>query len=372
MEHRLGEATISKTDDFYIVGENGVRTVENIYRVRENNQLPFTKNVNGLDQFIHRAQKIKSNAMDIEISGDRLSVEATNKGIQVYLGAMAHHLSSWSLNQLASAMHIPVKYVQEMMKHKKYDLLNQNFSSWISSHGNEKKFKVRTHDNMVRGILSTDYVTADVDYVLPILRKGLSDTTMSFRVDRGTINPEFTNIRIISNQQIDVGGDPHFVGFRFATSDVGQSVVKFEYFIFRSMCSNGMFFGKKGGELLNKRHTTKDMVNTDYMAHTIRTAFTGLDKLIEKTSDALIASRGKSIRDEDMERVIDRFLSRTTFGKRRTDQLFERVWKVADNDYEGRNLFSVANAITGIAQEFDIKAQEEAEAFAGDLLFMKL
>lgn len=363
---------ISKKEDFYVVSDHGIRTVENIYKIKETDDLPFTKQVNGLQKFIHKADHIKTNSFDQTITGRSVSVRANDRGIQLEMNGTPFHLTSWSLNQLSAAMHIPSRYAQEMVKHKKYELFNDNFSSWITSHGLDKVFQMRTYGNTVRGILSTDFVPVDVDFLLPLLQSGLSNSSMSFKIDRGTINPEFTNIRIISNHQIDVGGDPHFVGFRFATSDVGQSVVKFEYFIFRSMCSNGMFFGRKGGELFKKKHTTKDMVNQYYVENLIGGAFQNLDELVSSTSTALNKARDIKVTDEDVEKIMERFLSRTTFGKRRTEQLFGNVAVLAKHQYEGDNLFSIANAITELAQGFDIKSQEEAESFAGDLLFMKL
>jgi hypothetical protein len=369
IKNRLGEAT----EDFYIVSEDGIRSVENIFKIKEDKDLPFSKGVTGLDKFIQRANEIKGDSFDQLVIGRNMVAEASpGSGIKLLINGIPFHLSSWSLNQLAAALHIPSKYARDMVANKKFDLFNQNFKSWSESHGIDKKFNVRTYKNSVRGILSTDYVPVDSHYLLPLLQNGLSGTGMEFKVDRGTINPEFTNIRIISNQQISVANDPHYVGFKFSTSDVGQSVVRFEYFIFRAKCTNGMFFGKVGGDLIRKRHTTRELNNQRYIESMIGDAFKNIDGLIEQTTNALQHAKDRVITSNDMERIMERFLARTTFGKKRTDMLFDRVKYISETNYEGNNLFSIANAITEIAQDFDIKSQEEAETFSGDLLFARL
>lgn len=358
-------------DSLYVIGKAGLKKADDTY-ARFGKETPWSRKIGGLDQFITKSLSIKEKCEDVNVNGKDLKPIIDHEGIKLKVGDQPMQLTEWALMQFSNKVGIPSNYALSMAKAGKHELFLRNFESWLDSHHAGKPFLVRMHDDHIRGVLGPTYTPVDADFLLPRLQTGLQASNMNFRVDRGVVNPEYSNVRIISDHHIDIGGDPHFVGFRARSSDVGRSSIRVEFFVFRSRCENGMLFGRHGGILVDKIHTSKDMLKEGYFEQLLYEQLGRVDELVALTKEHLRDAQAKNLRDEDIQKVIDRFKSQSGFGKKDTEALFTEVKPRATAYGDNLTVWSVSNALTELAQHYPVERMEKIEDFAGDLLFARI
>ena len=352
----------------YIMNQNGLQATNDYFK--KNNEVnTFTREIAGFDKYLHQAENIQEKARDIEIHGMDLKPVVDDQGIGLMVGDERFKMTEWSLNQFCSKTGVPSAYAVKMAEAKKFDLFVQNFDSWIQSHAAGKKLMIRTHEDNVRGILSERFNKTDMDTVLPMVQEGLGTTNMNFRMDKGILNPEYANLRMISDSRVDIGDDPHHVGFSFTTSDVGRASMKMEFFVYRSRCTNGMLFGKHGGVLFRKKHTTKDFHDPNVFKEQIIASLSNLDRLTEMVQMSLKDAQAKQVKDEDIARVIQQFKALSNISKKETDFIHEELKnRMQGYDKVDRTVWSVSNAFTELAQNYRMDKAEMMEDFAGHLI----
>lgn len=328
----------------------------------------FQRHVSALDRFITRAQHIQEQSKDMIVLGQQLRPTIVDDKVRLLIRGEEYRLTEWALQQFCNRMKIPMQYASNMLKHKKFTLFLENFESWLDSHAHEDVFFIRTYDGVVRAMLSDMYRPMDMSEVLPALQRGLADSGIKFMIDRGYLNTERTNIRLISQTHLNVRNDPHYMGIRLLSSDVGQHSVHLEFFVFRARCSNGMFFGKKSGTIFKKRHTAHSVVSIDQLHQSLVKMAEELPQLIDTVRTRLEEAHDKPMTDEDVERMIERFRLETNSGKREADIFFRDIDQ-AMTSYGGRNLFAFTNVLTERAQTLDLTRAEKVEQFAGTLIF---
>lgn len=368
--------------DLYVMTQSGLQKANDTFVRMNPNWLKhekevvatndFRRDIKGFDQYLDLSRDIKDRSEDLNVIGLEMKPFVDENGIQLLVGDKPYKLTEWSLGQLSQKIGVPAGYAISMAEAQKYDLFVQNFQSWIDSHVAGKRFLIRTYGDSVRGVLSDSYQTTDTDFVLPLLREGLETTNMNFKIDKAIMNPEYTNMRVVSDTQIDIGGDPHFVGFSFITSDVGRAAMKVEFFVYRWKCSNGMMFGKHGGVIFRAKHTNKNFHDPNVFKEQVVASLANTPMLIEQTKEALKHANAKELKDEDVIRIIDQYKAYTGSGKKDSEYVHELV-KERMNVYNNvrPTLWSVANAFTEIAQGFQVDKAERMEDFAGHLLFSK-
>lgn len=356
--------------ELYVMTQTGLQRANDTFN--RSTEEAFHRNIAGFDDYLNLANSIKEDSRDIKVYGNDLKPLIDENGIQLLVGDEPFKVTEWSLSQFATKVGVPYSYAVNMAENRKYDLFKMNFQSWIDSHAAGKEFLVRTYGSFARGVLSDSYQPTDVDFVLPLFRDGLQTSNMNFKIDKGIMNPEYTNIRVIADRQIDVGGDPHFVGFNFVSSDVGRASLKMEFFIYRYKCSNGMMFGKHGGELIKIKHTNKNFYDPNVFIDTVAASMSNLDYLVDKATEALVNANRRTLSDKDIELIIQQYKSFTGAGKRDTEFVANLVKErmTAYNTVKP-TLWSATNAFTEIAQELKLDKAEAMEQFAGHLLFSK-
>ena len=366
--YTMTQAGLQKANDTFVRERGGLLTLEK----EQVDSKIFTRKINGYDKYIDLSQGIKDECEDIEVYGMDLKPTVDDQGIKLRVDGREFKLTEWSLRQMSEKIGVPANYAVSMAEARKYSLFMQNFQSWIDSHVAGKKFLVRTYKDYVRGFLSDSYRTTDTDFILPLFQEGLMTTNMNFMLDKAIMNPEYTNMRVVSDRQISVGGDPHFTGFSFITSDVGRASMKMEFFVYRSKCTNGMMFGKHGGMLFRSKHINKNYYDPNVFKESIVASLSDLPKLVSMAEEALQNANKREVSDADFERIISEYKAYTGSGKKETEQVKELL-KDRVNTYnnEKRTLWSVTNAFTEIAQGLQVEKAEKMEDFAGHILLSK-
>lgn len=361
--------------EFYTVKPNGIHSTVDEFSVMP--ELQNTRNIAGFDQFLLTSQKIDEEAKDHRVLGSEIEPMVDEDGlIKIRLGGKDgdyYNITDWSLNQLSQKLGVPSGYAVKMAEANKRELFILNFKSWIDTHHAGKYFLVRTHGNTVRGFLSDSYYPTDTNRILPIMQKGLESTNMDFRVHKGIINPEYTNIRIVSDRVIHVGDDPHFMGVSMSTSDVGRASMKMEFFVYRSACTNGMLFGKHGGVLFRKKHTSRHMTDSSIFEAEVASGLHGLDGLADYTENLLKDANRYTLKDDEMNRIIGEYKAFTGAGDKEIKTVEETIKDFLPRyNNVDKTLWSVSNAFTEMAQLVPLDKGEMMENFAGHLLHKRL
>lgn len=357
---------------FYVLKPNGIGSTIDQFEVKD--MVRKTHDIEGFSEFIDIANDIKESATDYNLMGIDLKPFVDDKGmIRLKAEDKVFGLTDWSLSQLSQKMGVPANYAQRMADAGKRDLFVQNFESWIDSHHAGKNFFVRTVDDTIRGFLSDSYFPSDTEMLLPVFRDALQSTNMNFQVHKGIINPEYTNIRVISDREINVGGDPHFVGMSMTTSDVGRAATKIEFFIYRSACTNGMLFGKHGGTLFRQKHVSRHMTTPEHFIEEMKDGLKDLDRLTVYAEDLLKEANQYRISKEEVQRIVNQFKA-YGFGNQKE---LEFIQEEVDNripiyDSIETSLWGVSNAFTEVAQLFGADKSEQLENYAGHILHARL
>jgi hypothetical protein len=333
-----------------------------------------TSNIEGFDSFIDTANEIHLASKDYRFLGNEIKPFVDSDGlIRVNLGDENFQLTDWSLSQLAQKLGVPAAYATKMADAGKRDLFVANFQSWIDSHHAGKQFFVRTYGDTVRGFLSDSYFPTDTHSILPLVRDSLQTTNMNFQVHKGAINPEYTNIRMVSDREIRVGDDPHFVGMSVSTSDVGRASMKMEFFVYRQACTNGMLFGKHSGILFQKTHKSRHLSDNDHFLKEVQYGLKDLDALALTAENMLRDAHNYKLKDDDMNRIIREYRAYARIGEKESDGLRDNLNNfMTGYDTVKPTLWSVSNAFTEMAQQHKIEKSEVMENFAGHLLFSRL
>lgn len=363
------------TTQFYTVRENGIRSTVDQFEIIP--QQPKTGEIAGFAEFVTAAEEIDDQSTDYRLLGMEIRPFVDDSGlIKVRLGGEGgdlFNITDWSLSQLSQKLGVPSGYAMKMAEAGKRDLFVRNFQSWIDSHHAGKYFMVRTHGDTIRGFLSDAYSATDTNRILPIMKQGLQASNMNFNVHKGIINPEYTNIRVISDKVIHVGDDPHFTGISMSTSDVGRAAMKMEFFVYRSACTNGMLFGKHGGVLFHKKHTSRHLTDMANFEEEVRLGMADLDKLTTYAEDLLKESSIYKLQQGDMNRIMNEYRAFAGIGEREAVTVEETIKSFMPSyDRVDATLWSASNAFTEMAQLVPLDRGEKMESFAGHLLHKRL
>lgn len=358
--------------DFYVIKPNGIGSTIDKFDINELTKK--TNEVEGYSNFMDQANAIAESAKDYNALGMELLPFVDEEGqIRLKMEDKVFGLTDWSLSQLSQRLGVPAGYATKLADAGKRGLFVENFKSWIESHHAGKNFFVRTVDDKIRGFLSDSYFPSDTEMILPVFRDALQSTNMNFQVHKGIINPEYTNIRVVSDKEILVGDDPHYVGMSVTTSDVGRAATKIEFFIYRSACTNGMLFGKHGGQLFRQKHTSRHLTTPEHFVAEMKDGLKDIDKLTVYAEDLLKDANRYKVTDNEVQSIINNFKS-FGFGSMKEMEFIEEeiMNRMPIYDNVEKNLWSVSNAFTEVAQLFNVDKSEQLENYAGHILHSRL
>jgi hypothetical protein len=364
---------MSDIDKLYTNAENGLKRTNDVFEKTAVGE-QFSRLVKGIDPLVERANLIKMHALDYNVYGAHLTPVVDEEGIKFRIegdtpmDGKEYKVTEWSLGQICGKLKIPTSYAIEMIKSGKHELFKENFNSWLKTNA-DKKFLMRTIDDKLRGVLSERYQPIDADYMLPKLREKLATTDYGFYVDKSILNPEYTNIRIISDRRFEVNGDPHFVGMRYSSSDVGRASFNYELFMFRSRCTNGMFFGKKDFNNINHTHTIKEFFNEGYFEKEMDLVLESVGPMTNRIGKSLEIAQSKVLDEKAVSRIMEQFQNQSKVVKKDVESLRQEILLASTHYSDVTTAWSLTNAFTEIAQlQTDVTRAEQMERFSGELL----
>lgn len=267
-------------------------------------------------------------------------------------------LSPYAFKQLCTKLGVPARYVLKCLEAQKTSLALENVNSWLRQYTGS--MFVRTTDNKVRGLLSSRYSVLDTHVILEILDEFIDED--EYKIKGYFLSPERFHLRLVQKQQF-MNEEDLFAGFQIDSSDVGRSVLKVTFMIFKQVCTNGLVVSKGDGVLFQQRHVG---ISYDDFRKELAVSFNRIPDLTNLISNKISESRQSSfslVGETPDEQIQDRRILPFNFSS--SD--IRDIIAIQDRLYN-QTKWGFISAITDFAKTHTLERRIEIEEKAGKLL----
>lgn len=289
-----------------------------------------------------------------------------NQNSGVFSKSQTQKMTDYAFSQLCGKLGVPVRYMQKCLQEQP-NLMCENLNTWLSAYGRD--LFIRSYDNKVRGVLSSRYSVFDTPDIVDVL----SDITAKrdLKVKSYFISPERFHARLITSEPLNVPDKDIFAGITVDSSDVGRSVLKVMFFIYKQVCTNGLCVEKGKYDLFTQKHLK---ICTDDFREGLSSSLENFPILIEEMEDCIskahsnntLLSADSRKEPETYTRMISQLMERIKNGVNLSDESAEKVITLLDR--YGHSDWGVINALTEVAQDYTLEKRIEIEKYAGRLL----
>lgn len=264
-----------------------------------------------------------------------------------------------AFSQLCTRMGVPAKYIKKCFAAGKSELAIENFRAWEND--NVGNMLVREYDGVARAVLSNSYAPFDNYRVLRALNYTMD--TKRFIPTQVYMSQDKLHVRFVDYEQLpidDGSGSPLYAGFILSSNSVGDGSLSLKFFIYRSVCRNGMAISSMGGTLFRQNHIGEKM--TDSKIAVFNRAFMDIDRLADMAVSLVKENKGKYLKDYELEMYLEKARREMKLSEKSMDKLKLLV----GGTYEPTK-WGFVNGITELAQDFTLDTRYEMENWAGEL-----
>lgn len=292
-------------------------------------------------------------APDYSITGDCKLVYNTRSSNPKMLD-----MTETAFSQLCQRVGVPTKYITQCFERGEPELAIQNLSTWIAK--DKKGMMIRESDGVARAVLTDSYVPFDNSKIL----KSLSYTMdkKRFIPSQVFLSQEKLHIRFVDFKPLPVSdgtGSPLYAGFVLSSSSIGTGSFSLKFFIYRSVCTNGLAISQLGGTLFRQAHIGERMKEEKLTL--FNKAFMKIDTLCEVAVNLIKETNKKMLSDYEMDSLIQKARAELKLSKEKTEKL-----TVLINDNYNKTKWGFINGVTELAQEFTLDTRYDIENWAGN------
>lgn len=314
------------------------------------------------NHLMSRAEEIQSECEDYTLSrASLLNLHYYSGEISFKADSGEHQvlpMTKYSFGQLCSKMGVPARYIERCHDKGLTSLAEDNLNTWIDEY--EGDLFIRRHADKIRGILSTRYSVLDAPDILSTLSEVIEPD--QYKLSGYLLNPERFHARLISHEKIPNINDDLFAGIQIDSSDVGRSILRVSFLIFKQVCTNGLTVNKASGVLFEQKHI--GISSDDFQI--------GLSESMNRIPE---------MQEYFYSHISDAQKERLVLNAKETEDLFGRIQTNLRLKEEGiasisslmKDKYSptkwgLINAITEHAQEYTLERRLELERYAGEIL----
>lgn len=270
--------------------------------------------------------------------------------------------SEWSLKQLCNRYHIPSAYIKHCISKGHNYLASKNINSWLDSEFENDDLLLRfdKQEKRLHGILSSRYSIFDDIEVFDIINDVFKKD--GYRVESYAVNPEFMNIRIIQEEKFD---DDLSIGFNIRNSRVGRSSLYVEVLVYKWACSNGLLMGGGSATAYKKKHVGFD---GQEVGGEVKDIVAKLPKMLEYFKEQIEKNKNIKIDSDKLEGLFNKFM----LAQQVSSANIDKARTLIDSGVYDKTAWGYINAVTEIAQEYDLVKRLKIERYAGKLLNSKI
>lgn len=331
------------------------------------------------DTLYERATEIDENCLDCSVKVD-LGDYTTNFALRsngeegicaTFVDTEGNHhigakFTDFSLSQFSTKVGVPTSYVRKCMKNNRTDLAIDNLNSWMREIEGKTLFVRKYYDEIaeqqtIRGILSDRYSCCDTMDILSVLERHIDLDT--YKIKEYFLNEERFHLRLVSKEMLPIDGEDLFSGIFIDSSDIGRSVLKVCFGIYKQVCTNGLCIARNGGTIFEQKHIgiTPEEFNKGLIS-----AMGKIDVLTENAVEWVQSSQKHKFTistREEMDKFIANIRQRTLLS----EESAKKVINLMENRYSF-DRWGLINGITEVAQDFTLERRLELEKIAGNIL----
>ena len=314
-----------------------------------------------LEDLQEKADAIQSTAKDYKINTSKRKIAFTDD-VQFKLGSNKLNITEHAFSQICSLLEVPAHYMKKCIEKNKIDLFKRNIDNWAKDI--DKDLMIRTNRNIIRGIVTQNYIPYDNHEILRDITAAISDTNSQLIPVGAYLSEDRMNIRLIDiNKPVYIQGDesPLYFGINVTNSNIGTSSTSIKFFIYRQWCKNGCTINEGSGILYKQSHAGKEHKFMRRLK--FQSAIQNIDLLRDNIEMILQESRKKELSLNEMQMLIDKMKKKVTLSEKAANSIIE----VAQQKY-GSTKHGIINGITEVAQEYDLDTRLQFEQYAGELL----
>ena len=334
-----------------------------VMSIRGNENIQEIDLNSSFNNIYERAEDIQENCYDYLIKGSDLTFYAPSMEspfntleIPVNNGYVNQKLSSFALSQLGNKLEVPGKYIWKCLDTGSYSLLNENINYWLSSYN--KKVLIRNNKDRIRGILSKKYTSFDAPEILSSISNTIN--LNNYKVKGSYIDDERLHLRLVGNNNLNINGeDDLFPALFIDSSDVGRCALRVVFGIYKQVCTNGLIVKRFGGTIFSQKHMG---INKEDLEETLVASVSRTDNLIH-SSERMI-NEAKRVNFNYTSEEFSEWLKDST---RLSNTIITKTIGLMDSRY-GSSKWGLINAITEVAQDYNLEQRIEMEELAGNML----
>lgn len=322
-------------------------SAENLAKKEESEEKEISEKLNmkkTLQMLLLEAEEIAENAEDYLYPAS--SVFAENGNLVLPEGEFP--LSRFSLSQLGTKIGVPPRYLFKCYEKggKFSELADENINEWLTEYGRD--LFIRTHEEKVRGILSSRYSVCDSD---EIVRRVMGSSLSEYDVKGSFISPERLHIRLFSPEMLPVENEDLFAGVYLDSSDVGRNNLIVTFGIFKQICTNGLCVSKGNGVLFKQKHIG---IDADEFSSGLVASLDRIPVLCEEICSLVESATEERVRNPVKE------ISSLIKSSEEAEKVEEHL--------KSPTKWGIVNALTEYAQKFTLERRIEFEKIAGNYL----
>lgn len=293
---------------------------------------------------------------NFSVSDDLKLIVTTERGER-----RAMDMTDHSFSQLCTRMGVPAKYIKKCFDSGKSDLAIANFRAWEKEHTGD--MLVRERNGVARAVLSSRYAPFDNYQVLRSLHYTMN--SKRFIPTQVFMSEDKLHIRFVDYTPLPVSdgsGSPLYAGVILSSNSVGAGSLSLKFFIYRSVCKNGMAISSMGGTLFSQTHVGEKM--TDSKIAVFNRAFMDVDRLCEMAVDLVKENAGRLLKDYELEMYLEKARREMKLSEKSVEKL--KMLVSSQGPYD-KTKWGFINGITELAQDFTLDTRYEMESFAGEI-----
>lgn len=337
----------------------------------EDNRELLNLKESSLAKLVAKSQEIADKCEDFTVKrANNTTVRLNDLGGLTYVNTedgLVHSspLSSHALSQLSGKIGVPTKYIEKCIASGRIDLAQDNVNSWLSDF--DKDLFIREHEGKVRGVLSTKYSVCDSHELLDIMNDTLD--TDYYKVKGSLLTPERFHLRLVQKDRLPIDGEDLFGGFTIDSSDVGRSILKCSYFIYKQVCTNGLIVAKSSSQLFSQKHI-------GISAEEFAQGFKSTIELIPQLNDMVVKSIQLTQKDHsysienESEDFIESLVEVIKANAKLPEESARKVVSIMQSGKYPKGKWGYINSLTEVAQDFTLEKRLEIEQYAGSLLLV--
>ena len=274
--------------------------------------------------------------------------------------------TGWALSQLSVKLGMPSGYAEKCIERGHPDLAANNVNTWLTEQTGSKRKKstdylVRTYQNSIDGILSSNYTAFDATKILDVVNKTIN--VNDYHVVGSYISDERMHLRLIRDELLDVDDEDLYPGIFIDSSDIGRTALHISFGIWKKVCTNGLCISKAGGVLYHQRHMGISPIEVETeMVSRIKT----IPEMIRRSESIIKAARGEKLNLTD-EKVFEKMMNDIRRLSHLSEEDAKQVIELSMNRY-GMTRWGVVNAMTEFAQNYELDDRIRIENAAGRLI----